>query len=284
MSIATTFPRRHAASWVYPVLAAFLFSWLALALGAPASGTGRSHGVMIPVRDSHGQPVRNERNQAVSSNWSGYALNEGLTGQFYTSASGTWVIPTAQAAPGYSYSFSSNWVGIGGLVDQSLIQLGTDSDSTPRGGSYYAWYEMLPAASVQTNLAVHPGDTIQGGLNVVGRNAQGQAWLLWMKNQTTGQLWYKVVAYRSSLLSAEWIVEAPYSGGILPLSNFGTATFDLSTVNGQANPRLNPSDSIVLEDPHGMSSNPSSPDSDTDGFSACWGPTMLLTACSAPGS
>lgn len=279
-----TCPRRHLGGWVYPLVAAFLLSFLALAFPAPTSDIGRSHGVMIPVRDSHGQPVRNARNQAVSSNWSGYALNAGLTRQLYTSASGTWVVPTAQAVPGYANSYSSDWVGIGGLVDQTLIQLGTDSDSTPRGGSYYAWYEMLPAASIQTNLAVRPGDTIQAGLNVIGRNSLGQTWLLWMKNQTTGQLWYKVVAYRSALLSAEWIVEAPYLGGILPLSNFGTASFDLDTVNGQTNPQLNSSESIVLEDPHGMSSNPSSPDSDTDGFSACWGATSSLTPCSPPGS
>jgi hypothetical protein len=38
--------------------------------------------------------------------------------------------------------------------------------------------------------------------------------------------------------SAEWIVEAPYAGGILPLANFGTATLDgcSATMSGHDGP------------------------------------------------
>jgi hypothetical protein len=39
-----------------------------------------------------------------------------------------------------------------------------------------------------------------------------------------------------------------------------------------------------MQNPHGMSSNPSNPDSEADGFSPCWGATSLPTACAVPAS
>jgi hypothetical protein len=41
-----------------------------------------------------------------------------------------------------------------------------------------------------------------------------------MTNNTTGAQWSGSFKYASSLLSAEWIKEAPYSGGVLPLADF----------------------------------------------------------------
>jgi hypothetical protein len=60
--------------------------------------------------------------------------------------------------------YSSSWVGIGGgcvtagctVTDTTLIQAGTEQDVNSSGqASYYAWWELVPAPSVQiSNLAV----------------------------------------------------------------------------------------------------------------------------------
>jgi hypothetical protein len=288
--------RRHVAATpsIGLIAVALVLASLALALLPPVDlgAGGRVHASIVPVRDPHGRMVRNRFNQSTSTNWSGYAEENFLTGLTYTAATGTWVVPTATAVPGFAAAYSAAWVGVGGdcensactKVDKSLIQLGTESDASSTTSTYYAWYEMLPQASIKMSLAVHPGDVIVASLNVTKQSSRSQTWLLAMTNQTTGQSWSKSVSYKSSLLSAEWIAEAPFSGGILPLANFGTLTFDPGTINSGANPHLTVSDGIVMQNADGMSSNPSNPDADTDGFDACWGATSTLTACPPPGS
>ena len=167
---------------------------------------------------------------------------------------------------------------------------------------------MLPAGPVAIPVTIHPGDRVTASLadapasgTVVhgkpsgpggpsgkpgggpGGKVMGQRWTLIFTDVTTGQSWMGTFTYNSSLLSAEWIEEAPYAGGILPLADFGTATFDPGSANG-ANPLLNTSEGIVMLDPNGQTSNVSVPDSDTDGFDACWGNGTALTSCTAPAS
>jgi len=99
---------------------------------------------------------------------------------------------------------------------------------------------------------------------------------------TTGMSWSTTVSYDSSLDSAEWIEEAPSSGqGILPLANYGTVTLSPVTANG-SNPNLAASQSVIMYDPQGQTSNPSAPDSGGDGFATCWGSGNTLTNCPAP--
>jgi hypothetical protein len=273
---------------------ALLFASLALPNRAPVNliAGARVHPSIIPIRDPHGRMVRNRFNQSTSTNWSGYAEENFQTGLTYTAASGTWVVPAATPVSGFATAYSSAWVGVGGdcensactKVDKSLIQLGTESDASSTTSTYYAWYEMLPQAEIKTSLAVHPSDVIVASLHLTKQTTRSQTWLLAMTNQTTGQSWSKSVNYKSSLLSAEWIAEAPFSGGILPLANFGTLRFDPGTINSGGNPNLTVGDGIVMQNSNGMTSNPSNPDADTDGFNACWGATSTLTACSPPGS
>ena len=105
-----------------------------------------------------------------------------------------------------------------------------------------------------------------------------------LEDKTTGSTWSRTFVYNSSLASAEWIEEAPYSGIILPLANYGTTNFDLGTVNGGENPALLNQEGVIMYNPNGQTSNPSAPDSNTDGFNACWGNYSILTACSSPNS
>ncbi len=94
-----------------------------------------------------------------------------------------------------------------------------------------------------------------------------------MTNQTTPGYWQGRVSYRSSLLSAEWIEEAPSSfAGILPLADFQTASFSATNGADGATPKLSfPSNAIQMDDPDGQTANPSNATSMSANFDVCWG-------------
>ena len=244
------------------------------------------HAPIEVIRDPKGNALRMREGQFASSNWSGYVLPSFQTGQEYTSAQGTWIVPTVVGTK--KLAASSNWVGIGGFCentrctkgDRTLIQLGTAEAAKKSQTQYFAWYEMLPQASIMTDLAVNPGDVVTASLSCNPCTGQ-QSWTLAMTNVTTGDSWsLPDVQYQSSKLSAEWIQEAP-SGqhGIFPLVNYGMTTFDQSLVDG-VSADLSIGDSIVMLDPHHETSNVSALDSTADGFSACFGTKKKLTPCS----
>ena len=94
---------------------------------------------------------------------------------------------------------------------------------------------MYPSASQTiSTLAVSPGDSISASV-VYG----GGTFTLTLNDNTTGKS-FSVQQSGSSLQrsSAEWIVEAPSSGGVLPLANFGSVTFTsaTATINGVTGP------------------------------------------------
>ncbi|HEY2260774.1 MAG TPA: G1 family glutamic endopeptidase [Solirubrobacteraceae bacterium] len=201
--------------------------------------------------------------QATSANWSGYAIG-GSAGQTSTSSrqrfssvTGSWVQPAAKCGTGST--FSAFWVGLGGSggsssadasgfggsgsgsgVDQSgvggsdtgqadsLEQAGTEADCSSGGAaSYFAWYELVPAAPVKLGLAVHAGDHMTTKVAISGSNM-----VMTMSDQTTGQSTAKTVPTNNpDTSSAEWIAEAPSqcdgSGSCnpLPLTDFGTVSF-----------------------------------------------------------
>lgn len=253
-----------------------------------ASTVAAKHAPVQIIRGPDGNALVTGEGQFTSANWSGYVLPEFVTHESYTSAQATWVVPTVvfKKKP----AVSSNWVGIGGFcknsqcskVDKSLIQLGTAHEALSRTRTdYFAWYEMLPAASIPIpTLVVNPGDVITASLSCAGNCTGSQVWTLSMVDETTGGSWMNDFSYASPNLSAEWIEEAPSGrGGILPLANYGTSTFDQSMTNGDS-ANLTLADTIVMRDPHGESSNVSALDSTVDGFSACFGPHKKLKPCS----
>jgi hypothetical protein len=249
-------------------------------------------------RNPDGTPAHGLKNQWLSGNWSGYELANFQTGQKYTQAQMTWVVPTVtygQSSDSTSSSeYSANWVGIGGFCenrlctrgDKTLIQLGTEQDVAPDGTTqYYAWYEMLPAAEtpLPPNNVVKPGDTITGSLECVsGCSAKTQMWLLTMSNKTENWTWSQSFTYASSMLSAEWIEEAPYQGGVLPLADFATASFSATggVNNGQTPSLVLSANGIEMKDTWGQTSAPSSATSLAN-FDACWGYTTFAS-CPTP--
>jgi hypothetical protein len=186
------------------------------------------------------QFASNVGNQSVSANWSGYALQDAnFAGLQFTSVTGTWTVPVANCA-GAPNSSAAFWVGLGGSSDAAtgLEQTGTGSDCSSGAAKYYAWYEILPAASVQVPLKVKPGDQITTSVNVNGTTV-----LVQIKNRTRKTTFTKALQVAMpDLSSAEWIAEAPSactSGGrcaVLPLANFGTVTFTRAATIASGHP------------------------------------------------
>lgn len=159
-----------------------------------------------------------------SSNWSGVAV----TGNTYTRATGSWVVPKVKITSGNRYA--ADWVGIGGYSTNDLIQAGTSEESVGGHANYYAWTEILPAPELQiTGFAVHPGNSMTVDVNQVSAGS----WTITVTNHTTGQTFTKNLNYVSTHASAEWIHEAPtVGGGQARLASTSIATFDPGTVNG----------------------------------------------------
>ena len=172
--------------------------------------------------------------QSFSSlDWSGYVVNSDSTNPqpLVTSVSGSWIVPTVTATVQDAYSAA--WVGIGGQLDNTLIQAGTEHDSIGGAVEYSAWYELLPNDSITiTQFLVSPGDKITASIRLT--DPATNSWLMELHDVTKGESFSKSVFYDSSRLSGEWVMERPtVDNSIGTLSDFGSITFaDISvTIN-----------------------------------------------------
>ncbi len=140
-----------------------------------------------------------------STNWSGYA-DTGLT---YTQVKGTWKVPTVKVQSGKKYA--SDWVGIGGFSEGTLIQAGTSEQDVNGVITYNAWTEIIPAPEVPiSGFTVHPGDSMTVTVKKVAGVNQ---WSITVKDTTRSETSTQSFTYASSEASAEWIHEAPTVGG-----------------------------------------------------------------------
>jgi hypothetical protein len=162
-----------------------------------------------------------------SSNWSGYAVQAAAS--TVSDVKGSWTVPdVATTTSGYS----SFWVGIDGYNSSSVEQIGTGSDYVNGVKHFYAWYEMYPAGSnnitVDNNhnpFTVQPSDTISAEVAYTAPNQYN----LTIIDSTSNHSFTTTQTANAQRSSAEWIAEAPSSGSILPLANFGTVAFTSST-------------------------------------------------------
>jgi len=153
----------------------------------------------------------------VSSNWAGYVATSGM----FTAVGGSWIVSQATGSNA-NLSADATWVGIGGVSGTDLIQAGTQDVIQNGTSTYTAWYELLPASSVQIPLAVHPNDAMTVS---IAQQQNGQ-WQISFSDTTTGQSYQTSISYASSLSSAEWIEEMPSDQrGFVPFDNFGTVSF-----------------------------------------------------------
>jgi len=160
-----------------------------------------------------------------SPQWSGYVVmsNLLLRQPEVTIITGSWTIPSIE--PTANDMYSSVWIGVGGFGEKSLIQTGTAQQSVKGIVGYYAWYELLPNRAVRVqNFSVSPGDRITATVKLV--DSSKDIWSVEISDLTRDTSFSKNFVYKSSRLSAEWIVEAPsISGEITTLANFGNITF-----------------------------------------------------------
>jgi hypothetical protein len=190
------------------------------AVSSAAAATASLHAPLIPAPPLPGQTASAGSN---STNWSGYAAK----GTFTTVRS-NWIEPAAKCASDPN-SYAAFWVGLDGDGTNSVEQTGSDSDCSGTSPSYYAWYEMYPAAPVYYTNPVSPGDAM-----VASVVKSGTSFVLKISDTTKG--WTKSVT-KTSLTdrggSAEVITEAPSSAtGVLPLADFVKVNYAGSNIDG----------------------------------------------------
>lgn len=201
---------------------------------------------------------------STSTNWSGYAA-DGPAGAF-TSVTATWVQPSVSCTSQNAYS--AYWVGLDGDNTSTVEQLGTEADCASGSPSFYAWFEMFPRPGYLINTVnVRPGDSYTASVTYQGSGR----FLLTLRDVTTGASFRTIQKLNSArLASAEAIVEAPWSGGVLPLANFGKANFSGATANGSPLGGFSTIDPITMDNPYGMVATPSKFKSGNTAFSVTW--------------
>ncbi|MCX5922865.1 MAG: G1 family endopeptidase [Candidatus Dependentiae bacterium] len=174
--------------------------------------------------------------QGTSQNWSGYVAATNLTHPLQhsvTKVSGSWTVPTVSSAAHDTHC--AIWVGIDGYSSESVEQIGTSHDFINGHQDNYAWFEMYPNYAYEiTGFPVNVGDSISASVVYIGNNT----FTLTLINNTRRVYVVIPSSYTKSSTaqrsSAEWIVEAPYENGILPLSHFSMIKFlnCTTTING----------------------------------------------------
>jgi Peptidase A4 family len=180
-----------------------------------------------------------------SINWSGYGDSESGS-DTVSYVSGSWTIPTVQCLPApyqNQDAFLADWVGIDGLTDSTVEQLGTGVQCFEGVEYYYVWYEMFPAGTVEEGTTAcindnvdcpQPGDRITASVSVTPAGDGVNNYTLQLTDQTRPQESFSVTATCATSTcadsSAEWIVERPafelsFGPQIVPLADFGTSFF-----------------------------------------------------------
>ncbi len=207
--------------------------------------------------------------EAESTNWSGYAVT-GANGAF-SSVSASWTEPTATCSSGRrgrgGDQYAAFWVGLDGYSSDSVEQTGTDSDCDGSSPDYYGWYEMYPANPVYFTNTVKPGDAISASVTFSGT----ETYTLVLHDATQG--WTQTITKNETGLdrsSAEVITEAPSSSsGVLPLADFGTVNYGVSSANGTSLGSQSPTE-IIMVDNSGADKDSTSSINGSGGFSNTW--------------
>jgi hypothetical protein len=250
-----------------------LLAMLALAAGTALTATSASASTTVGTFNPGGtmrlasgasSHARGISNEVSSTNWSGYA---GTTGT-YTSVSASWTQPTGTCKSGDQYA--AFWVGLDGYSSSTVEQTGSEVDCVGRTAEYYAWYEAYPAASENYSNTVKPGDQFSATVTYEGSNK----FSLYIDDSTQKWSHTTTVTVRGAARSsAEVIVEAPCctnSGGILPLTDFGTVNITSSMANGSAIGNAGGLTEIYMADSEGRAEDSVSSLSGGENFSATW--------------
>jgi Peptidase A4 family len=155
-------------------------------------------------------------------NWSGYADSSTTKGAF-TKVSGSWTEPKVTC--GAEDQILATWVGLDGLTDTTVEQIGVDAQCFEGSAYYYTWYEMYPAAPLEIGDTVAPGDSISAS---VVRSATTYVLKITDSTHTanSGSATKTCKATVCFNESADWIAERPEytTTGDVPLAHYGKWT------------------------------------------------------------
>jgi hypothetical protein len=216
--------------------------------------------------------------QSNSQNWSVYAAATSLTSPAQNSVSavyGSWIVPTISSAS--RNTWCSLWVGIDGYGSGTVEQLGTEHDWYNGRQTNYAWFEMYPDYSYEiVGFPVNRGDLMSASVVYTCNGI----FVLTLVNETRKVYVTIPTSYTTSLIakrsSAEWVLEAPYYNGILPLSHFSTTSFSncvatINNIHGPINDQFWKNDKLTMVTAGGaIKALPSSLSSNGQAFSVVW--------------
>lgn len=220
----------------FPTMRFSTASVLLLAGSAIASPLGarvaRRAGVSRP--NMRVRPKTNQINDAeTSTNWAGAVL----VSSGFTEVSASFIVPSPQIPSGGDQNTqycATAWVGIDGdTCSTSILQTGVDFCIQGGQVSYDAWYEWIPADSVDfSGISFNAGDSVSvsvvatsttTGTATITNNSNGQSVThTFTSSETTSSL---------CETNAEWIVEdftiisSDGQQSLAPFANFGTVTF-----------------------------------------------------------
>ncbi|WP_231862758.1 G1 family glutamic endopeptidase [Alicyclobacillus mali (ex Roth et al. 2021)] len=205
----------------------------------------------------------------TSENWGGY-IDTPAGSQPYTSVTGSWTVPSLTGRDG---AMAAQWIGLGGVQTQDLLQIGTLEQIENGQTQVQVFWEKLPAAA-NTVMTVPTGSQISASI----RAESGSTWVLSLQALTpSGQTLSKSISVNLSNVyaenigtSAEWISEDPSTmrGGLYPLADSSAVQFTNATVNGQPlNASSNEVQPVAMVDVNGdIRIAPSSIGSDGESF------------------
>jgi len=191
-----------------------------------------NHPQAMLVHTRHAHAVKNVTAQ-TAFNWSGYA-DTASTAQTFSKVSGAWTTPSVTC--GAEDQITSNWVGLDGFNSNTVEQLGTISWCYRGTPTYFTWYEMFPANTVEVGTALKPGDKISASVT-----RTGTSYALKLTDATTAG--NNISVTKTCALatckdtSAEWISERPsFSTGIVPQAHYNAfkLTSGAQTASGTA--------------------------------------------------
>ncbi|GEM_PF-3633773 len=219
---------RRQAAWLAGIRAIFAATAISLPVTAspPAMAAGQ-----LPRSGQLPQFVA--VTPATSSNWSGYVMGGGP----YMSVTGTFTVPRAQ---GYAKGATvSEWVGIDGWANGSLIQAGVNEiPDGPGMAAIEPWWQVMPLPQqLATGVMARPGDTVTVSI----RKLATDHWVLRLADDTNGDVFATSYRYGGPATSAEWVVEAnsQLDGSITALARYSPAV-DFTGLGAEGQPGAQP--------------------------------------------
>jgi len=228
------------------IILSVILQWAQMAVAAPLCTSQPIECTIMPIDRNTISPELIPlafENAVLSENWSGYVAADNLahpTTGSVTAVYGCWVVPILH--PSTVTSYSACWVGIDGFSNSTVQQIGTAQIWDGSSQQNNAWFEMYPGqAYYLLGFPVNPLDLISGSVEYTGDGI----FVMTIENITHGVYFTVPTSYTQSTSAlrncAEWVMEAPYYNGVLPLANFENAAFSscTATINGVTAPISN---------------------------------------------